>query len=128
MDFFTEIFNKNFDTYFIVLIILGNNIILSNLPDKVLNFYKSKTYLTIFNSLLMGIGYYYLDQYFEAEPTNMKILINSFLLSTTLYEMGLKELINFIKDNGKNFLIKKTAEKMEVPMPSVPSEENKENN
>lgn len=126
MDFLTEIFNKNFDTYFIVLIILGNNIILSNLPDKVLNFHKSKTYLTVVNSILMGVGYYYLDQYFETEPTNMKILINSFLLSTSLYEMGLKELINFIKDNGKNFLIKKTAEKMEIEAP-VEKQENEKN-
>ena len=125
MDFLTEIFNKNFDTYFIVLIILGNNIILSNLPDKVLNFHKSKTYLTVVNSILMGIGYYYLDQYFETEPTNMKILINSFLLSTSLYEMGLKELINFIKDNGKNFLIKKTAEKMEIEAPAEKQENEK---
>ena len=125
MDFLTEIFNKNFDTYFIVLIILGNNIILSSLPDKVLNFHKSKTYLTVINSILMGVGYYYLDQYFEAEPTNMKILINSFLLSTTLYEMGLKELINFIKDNGKKFLIKKTAEKMEIEVPAEKQENEK---
>jgi hypothetical protein len=28
--------------------------------------------------------------------------------------MGLKEVITYIKDNGKNFLLKKVAEKLEV--------------
>jgi hypothetical protein len=116
MDWLTEIFNKNFDMYFMILVILGNNIILNHLPERVLNFYKSKTYLTAINSILMGVGYFYLDKYFriEAEPLNMKVLVNSFLLSTTLYEMGLKEVITYIKDNGKNFLLKKAAEKLEV--------------
>ena len=116
MDWLTEIFNKNFDMYFMILVILGNNIILNHLPESVLNFYKSKTYLTAINSILMGVGYFYLDKYFrvEAEPLNMKVLVNSFLLSTTLYEMGLKEVIAYIKDNGKNFLLKKAAEKLEV--------------
>lgn len=119
MDWLTEIFNKNFDMYFMILVILGNNIIFSALPENILNFYKSKTYLTVINSVLMGIGYFYLDKYFrvEAEPLNMKVLVNSFLLSTTLYEMGLKEVITYIKDNGKNFLLKKVAEKLEVTTP-----------
>lgn len=119
MDWLTEIFNKNFDMYFMILVILGNNIIFSALPENILNFYKSKTYLTVINSVLMGIGYFYLDKYFrvEAEPLNMKVLVNSFLLSTTLYEMGLKEVITYIKDNGKNFLLKKAAEKLEVTAP-----------
>ena len=116
MDWLTEIFNKNFDMYFMILVILGNNILLNHLPESVLNFYKSKTYLTAINSILMGVGYFYLDKYFrvEAEPLNMKVLVNSFLISTKLYEMGLKEVIAYIKDNGKNFLLKKAAEKLEV--------------
>jgi hypothetical protein len=116
MDWITEVFNKNFDMYFMVLVILGNNILFDMLPQKILEFYKSKTYLTTVSSLIMGIGYFYLDKYFriEAEPVNPKVLINSFLLSTTLYEMGFKEIINFIKENGKNFLLKKAAEKLEI--------------
>lgn len=127
MDWLTEIFNKNFDMYFMILVILGNNIIFSALPETILNFYKSKTYLTVINSVLMGIGYFYLDKYFrvEAEPLNMKVLVNSFLLSTTLYEMGLKEVITYIKDNGKNFLLKKAAEKLEVT--SEPKQEPTQN-
>lgn len=116
MDWLTEVFNKNFDMYFMILVILGNNIIFSVLPETVLNFYKSKTYLTVINSILLGVVYFYLDKYFriEEEALNMKVLVNSFLLSTTLYEMGLKEVITFIKDNGKNFILKKAAEKLEV--------------
>ena len=121
MDFLMEIFNKNFDTYFIVLVILGNNIIFDLLPQKLLDFRKSKTYLTIIISILMGAIYFYLDKYFrvEEESVNPKVLLNSFLLSTTLYEMGLKEVISFIKNNGKDFLLKKTAEKMEVQVPTA---------
>jgi hypothetical protein len=119
MEWLTEIFAKNFDMYFMVLVILGNNILFDVLPQKYLDFYKSKTYLTIVNSIAMGIGYFYLDRYFriEAEPVNPKVLLNSFLFSTTLYEMGFKEVINFIKANGKNFLLKKAAEKMEIQAP-----------
>jgi hypothetical protein len=124
MDWLTEIFNKNFDMYFMILVILGNNIIFSSLPESILNFYKSKTYLTVINSILMGVGYFYIDKYFrvEVEPLNMKVLINSFLLSTTLYEMGLKEVITYIKDNGKNFLLKKAAEKLEVAPKQEPTQ------
>ena len=120
MEWLTEIFAKNFDMYFMVLVILGNNILFDILPQKYLDFYKSKTYLTIVNSITMGIGYFYLDRYFriEAEPVNPKVLLNSFLFSTTLYEMGFKEVINFIKANGKNFLLKKAAEKMEIQVPA----------
>lgn len=119
MEWLTEIFAKNFDMYFMVLVILGNNILFDILPQKYLDFYKSKTYLTIVNSIAMGIGYFYLDRYFriETEPVNPKVLLNSFLFSTTLYEMGFKEVINFIKANGKNFLLKKAAEKMEIQVP-----------
>jgi hypothetical protein len=124
MDWLTEIFNKNFDMYFIILVILGNNILFEILPQKVLDFYKSKTYLTIVNSIIMGIGYFYLDRYFriEAEPVNPKVLLNSFLFSTTLYEMGFKEVINFLKTNGKNFLLRKAAEKMEIKPEEVKTE------
>lgn len=124
MDWLTEIFNKNFDMYFMILVILGNNILFEILPQKVLDFYKSKTYLTIVNSIIMGIGYFYLDRYFriETEPVNPKVLLNSFLFSTTLYEMGFKEVINFLKTNGKNFLLRKAAEKMEIKPEEVKTE------
>ena len=126
MDFLTETFFKNFDMYFMVLIILGNNILFDVLPQKVLDFYKSKTYLTMINSFVMGVGFFYLDKYFriESEPVNPKVLINSYLLSTTLYEMGFKEMIKFIKNNGKDFLLKKAAEKMEIPADQIQKEVN----
>ena len=124
MDWLTEIFNKNFDMYFMILVILGNNILFEILPQKVLDLYKSITYLTIVYSIIMGIGYFYLDRYFriETEPVNPKVLLNSFLFSTTLYEMGFKEVINFLKTNGKNFLLRKAAEKMEIKPEEVKTE------
>lgn len=104
MDEILEWVRLNFDWYFVVMILLGNYFIfnLVSYPEAITKLKKSKIYLTAFHSLVIGIIYYYIDN-----TVHVKILINSFLLSTSIYELGLKDLLEYVKNNGSNMIIKK---------------------
>jgi hypothetical protein len=92
------------------MILLGNYFIfnLINYPEFIIQIKRSKVYLTIFHSVVIGVIYYLLDQ-----SINIKILINSFLLSTSIYEMGLKEILDYVKQNGSTIVLNKLKSKVE---------------
>ena len=107
MDFLIELFEKSFDVYFICLIIFGNNFlwglgIYSKLIEKV-----KKVYLTALNSILLGILYYFAIKYLGNNDLEIKSLLNSYFLSTSLYELGLRDVIDYLKENGSKILINK---------------------
>ena len=104
MDEILEWVRLNFDWYFVVMILLGNYFIFSlvTYPEIITRPKKSKVYLTAFHSVIIGAIYYYIDK-----TVHIKILINSFLLSTSIYELGLKDLLEYVKNNGSNMIIKK---------------------
>lgn len=106
----SEWIKVNFDWYFVIMILLGNYFMFSLIPypESITKFKRSKVYLTVVQSVVIGLIYYKID------PTvHIKILINSFLLSTSIYEMGLKDLFDYFKDNGSTILLKKVKEKVE---------------
>lgn len=102
--------SNNFDWYFILMILLGNFFIfnLITYPEFITKIKKSKVYLTVIHSILIGIVYYLLDK-----SINIKILINSFLLATSIYEMGLKDILDYVKENGSNIVLSKIKQKVE---------------
>jgi hypothetical protein len=107
MDYLISLFEKSFDVYFICLIIFGNNFlwnlgIYSKLIEKV-----RKVYLTALNSILLGILYYYAIKYVGNDDLEVKALLNSYFLSTSLYELGLRDVIDYLKNNGANIIINK---------------------
>ena len=110
MEDFINFLSNNFDWYFIIMILLGNYFIfnLISYPEIITNIKRSKVYLTIFHSVIIGIFYYYIDK-----TVNIKILINSFLLSTSIYEMGLKEILDYVKQNGSSIVLNKLKSKVE---------------
>ena len=104
MDFLDSILG-NFDWVYVVMVLLGNEILFSVIPyGKVLKLGKMKLVLTLLQSFLIGIGYYHLNK-MEVEPTSIKILVNSFLLSSLIYEYGVKDLFNFLKQKGSGLLL-----------------------
>lgn len=106
----SEWIKVNFDWYFVVMILLGNYFMFSLIPysEKIMNFKRSKVYLTAIQSIAIGYVYYLIDS-----TVHIKILINSFLLSTSIYEMGLKDLFDYFKQNGSAIILKKVKEKVE---------------
>jgi hypothetical protein len=110
MEDFFNFLSNNFDWYFVIMILLGNYFIfnLISYPEIITNIKRSKVYLTLFHSLIIGIVYYYIDK-----TVNMKILINSFLLSTSIYEMGLKEILDYVKENGSSIVLNKLKSKVD---------------
>lgn len=115
MEWIESIISNNFDFSFILLIILGNFYIynLSFYPKSLLEWKKSKTFLTALHSLLLGIFYYFILDYFMSETPNVKVLLNSFFLSTSLYEFGMKDALEYLKENGSSFLLKSIKQKIE---------------
>jgi hypothetical protein len=108
MDYITSLFERSFDIYFICLIILGNNFLWD------LNFYSNyllerikKVYLTALHSVLLGVFYYFVVKYFGSNDLEVKALINSYFLSTSLYELGLKDVIDYLKANASRIMINK---------------------
>ena len=108
MDYILGLFEKSFDIYFICLIILGNNFLWD------LNFYSNyllekvkKVYLTAFHSILLGVLYYLIIKYFGNNDLEVKALLNSYFLSTSLYELGLRDVIDYLKANASKIMIKK---------------------
>jgi hypothetical protein len=107
MDFLTGLFEKSFDVYFICLIIFGNNFlwglgIYSKLIEKV-----KKVYLTAINSILLGVLYYLVIKYLGNDDLEIKSLLNSYFLSTSIYELGTRDAIDYLKENGSKILINK---------------------
>ena len=108
MDYITGLFERSFDIYFICLIILGNNFLWD------LNFYSNyllekvkKVYLTAIHSILLGALYYFAVTYFGNGNLEVRALINSYFLSTSLYELGLRDVIEYLKANASRIMIKK---------------------
>ena len=108
MDYITSLFERSFDIYFICLIILVNNFLWD------LNFYSNyllerikKVYLTALHSVLLGVFYYFVVKYFGSNDLEVKALINSYFLSTSLYELGLKDVIDYLKANASRIMINK---------------------
>ena len=112
MDYVIEVLEKSFDYYFISMIILGNTFLwhLNFYPEKLLAQKKSKVYLTALHSLLFGFIYHYLNAKGN-EENDLKIMLNSYLLATSLYEFGLKEVIEYLKGNTARLIIKKIERK-----------------
>lgn len=107
MDFLIGLFEKTFDLYFICLIIFGNDFIWSlGLYSKIIEKIK-KVYLTAFNSILLGILYYYSIKYLGNNDLEVKSLLNSYFLSTSLYELGIRDIIDYLKNNGAKIIIDK---------------------
>jgi hypothetical protein len=115
MEWLENLISNNFDVSFIPLVIIGNFLIYNSglYPQKLLSFSKSKVILTFVNSLVLGIGYWFLTSNIGSTPPEIRTLLNSFLLSTTLYEFGIKESLQFLKENGSSFLVKKLKERIE---------------
>lgn len=108
MDYITGLFERSFDIYFICLIILGNNFLWD------LNFYSNyllekvkKVYLTAIHSILLGVLYYFAIKYVGNNDLEIRSLINSYFLSTSLYELGLRDVIDYLKANASKIMIKK---------------------
>lgn len=108
MDYITGLFERSFDIYFICLIILGNNFLWD------LNFYShyllekvKKVYLTAIHSILLGVLYYLAVIYLGNGDLEVRALINSYFLSTSLYELGLRDVIEYLKANASRIMIKK---------------------
>lgn len=112
MDYVIEVLEKSFDYYFISMIILGNTFLwhLNFYPEKLLARKKSKVYLTALHSLFFGFIYHYLNTKGN-EENDLKIMLNSYLLATSLYEFGLKEVIEYLKSNTARLIIKKIEHK-----------------
>lgn len=104
MDDILQFIYNNFDWYFVIMILLGNYFIFNMVtyPNKIISYKRSKVYLTIIHSIIIGLVYHYIES-----STPIKILINSFLLSTSIYEMGLKEIMDYLKENGSSIIINK---------------------
>lgn len=107
MDTLLEIFEKNFDSYYVFLVLIGNNFLWE------LNFYSEyllqkvrKVYLTALHSLLLGLLYYYVSV-LAGQDVHAKALLNSYFLATSVYELGLKDVLSYLKQNGANLLISK---------------------
>lgn len=115
MEWIESLITSNFDWSFIILILLGNFYIydLSFYPQKLLAWKKSKTFLTAVHSLLLGILYYYMLTILNSEVPPIKILLNSFLLSTSLYEFGIKDVLLYLKEHGSSFLLGALKKRME---------------
>jgi hypothetical protein len=115
MEWIESLISNNFDFSFIILIILGNFYIynLSFYPKSLLAWKKSKTFLTALHSLLLGVIYYFILNYFANETLNFKVLLNSFFLSTSLYEFGVKDALEYLKDNGSGLLLKTIKKRVE---------------
>lgn len=112
MDYIIEVLEKSFDYYFISMIILGNTFLwhLNFYPEKLLAKKKSKVYLTALHSLFFGFIYHYLNTKGNVE-NDLKIMLNSYLLATSLYELGLKEVIEYLKGNTARLIIRKIESK-----------------
>jgi len=110
MEDISNFLSSNFDWYFVIMILLGNYFIfnLISYPEIITNIKRSKVYLTLFHSVIIGVIYFYIDK-----TINLKILINSFLLSTSIYEMGLKEILDYVKQNGSSIVLSKLKSKVE---------------
>ena len=107
MEYLISLFEKSFDMYFICLIIFGNNFlwglgIYNKLIEKV-----KKVYLTAINSILLGLLYYYMIKYFGNNDLEVRSLLNSYFLSTSLYELGVRDIIEYLKNNGSKIIINK---------------------
>lgn len=107
MDYIIGLFEKSFDMYFICLIILGNNFLCnlefySKLMEKV-----KKVYVTALNSILLGVLYYFLIKYAGNNDLEVKALLNSYFLSTSLYELGIRDVIEYLKNNASRIMINK---------------------
>lgn len=107
MDTLLSVFEKNFDSYYVFLVLIGNNFLWE------LNFYSEyllqkvkKVYLTALHSLLLGLLYYYVSNLSGAE-IEVKALLNSYFLATSVYELGLKDVLSYLKQNGAKLLINK---------------------
>jgi hypothetical protein len=108
MDYIVEILEKSFDYYIILMIILGNTFVwhLKFYPEWIINKKKSKAYLTALHSLIFGFIHYKLNIISGIE-IDLKVMFNSFLLAISLYEFGLKEIIEWLRNNISKIVIKK---------------------
>lgn len=108
MEYVISLFEKTFDFYFICLIILGNAFVfdLHLYPESLLEKSKGKVYLAAFNSLIFGIGYYYIN-ILSNSVVDLKTMVNSYFLATSLWEFGIKEVIVYLKQNLASILINK---------------------
>jgi hypothetical protein len=73
-------------------------------PEWIINKKKSKAYLTALHSLIFGFIYYKLNVISGTE-TDLKIMFNSFLLAISLYEFGLKEIIEWLRNDLRKLYI-----------------------
>ena len=108
MDYLIGLFEKTFDFSFITLIILGNTFVfdLGIYPKTIIDKAKGKVYLSAFNSLVFGVIYYYLNSFSNVQ-VELKSMLNSYFLATSLWEFGVKDVIVYIKQNLASILINK---------------------
>ena len=116
MEYLVELFEKNFDTYYIFLVLIGNNFIWD------LGFYNNyllqkvkKVYLTAIHSIILGCLYYFVIMQFGNGVVEPKSLLNSYFLSTSMYELGLKDVLEYLKQNGSKMIIDKLKGNSEQP-------------
>lgn len=120
MDTLLAVFEKNFDSYYVFLVLIGNNFLWE------LNFYSEyllqkvrKVYLTALHSLLLGVLYYYVSTA-AGQDVHAKLLLNSYFLATSVYELGLKDVLSYLKANGANLLISKFKSSSSPSEPTPP--------
>lgn len=108
MDYVIGLFEKTFDFYFISLIILGNTFVfdLGLYPKSIIEKSKGKVYLAAFNSLVFGVAYYYINIVTNS-VVDLKTMVNSYFLATSLWEFGIKEVISYLKQNLASIVINK---------------------
>ena len=90
---------KWFDWYYIILVILGNWYVFKNFGFKV-----HKRYVTLILSAVFGALYVYFYEYIIADATvtkaDIRVIINSYLLSTSIYELGGKDLFKYLEEKA----------------------------
>jgi len=102
-----EFLETNFDIVFMIMILLGNFTLFNIVPyGKLLKMKKMKMLLTFIQSSLIGVGYFYLSRYEGGDDiSSIRVLINSFLLASLVYEFGLKEVFEYLKTKGGSILV-----------------------
>ena len=120
MDYLTILFEKNFDTYYIFLVLIGNNFLWN------LGFYSNyllqkvkKVYLTALHSIILGLLYYFAIIQFGDGIVEPKSLLNSYFLATSIYELGLKDVLEYLKLNGSKMIIDKLKGSSDSTPPQV---------
>jgi hypothetical protein len=105
--------NKWFDWNYIILVILG-----SWYFYKTANIKQYKRYITLILGAVLGIAYVYFYEYLiVADGTgvtkaDIRVIINSYLLSTTIYELAGRDFLSFIDSKApemaKNLVLRES--------------------